>query len=322
MLTLKDKAPRMFKAALSDPTNSCLIMGLAWGASHSLDLHRWVIIVSFSFSMINLSSVIATQVNNIFDYELDLKDDRKRQLVQAMDSFGRKRLEALLIIEFIFTLILVSLFTLVQGKPILLLMWIVGIFLGYAYSAPPFRLKARSWAAAVTLILVLAAFPMLFAYYCFTFEMNPFFLLALSGVALTVYGVIIPTEIRDYFGDKAMGVETLTVRLGLAQASFVGILFLITGAMFTGAAFFLEWYFRQCSWLSVFLLVILVAVLIVLRKFSKLYSLSKEYVSSESQNSIAEDIGSLSTHSPGWIMLIIQTHNFLSIILLTSKFLL
>lgn len=45
---------------------------------------------------------------------------------------------------------------------------------------------------------------MLFAYYTFTTEFNLFFLTSLTGLALTVYGVIIPTEIRDHFGDKAM----------------------------------------------------------------------------------------------------------------------
>ena len=71
--------------------------------------------------------------------------------------------------------------------------------------------------------------------------MNPFFLLSLTGLALTVYGVIIPTEMRDYFGDKTMDIETMTVRLGLVKASVLGIVLLRTGAILTGTAFFLEW---------------------------------------------------------------------------------
>lgn len=303
------------------PNLGSLIMGLAWGASPPLDLISGLMLV-LSFSIINLSSAIGAQANTLSDYELDLKDDRKKELVQATDSFGRKRLKRLLIVEFIFTLILVSLFTQIQGKPILLLMWIVGISLGYAYSAPPLRLKSRSWLAPVTLILVLAVFPVLFAYYTFIFEMNPFFLLSLSGLALTVYGVIIPTEIRDYFGDKAMNIETMTVRLGLIKASFLSIVLLSLGAIFTGTAFFLEWTFMQHPLLSIFLLAIPVSVLIVLGKFKKLYSLSKEYVSSKNQSSKAEEIMSLSAHNPQWIMLVTQTYSFLSILLLISKFLL
>jgi 4-hydroxybenzoate polyprenyltransferase len=201
-------------------------------------------------------------------------------------------------------------------------MWIVGISLGYAYSAPPMRLKSRSWVAPVTLILVLAVFPVLFAYYTFASEVNPFFLLSLVGLALTVYGVIIPTEIRDYFGDKAMDIETMTVRLGLVRASFLGIVLLTAGALLTGTAFFLQWAYGQHLWLSVFLLAIPVVVLFVLRKFKELYSLSKEHVSAKDQSAVAEDIVSLSAHNPQWIMLVTQTYSIISIILLVSKFLL
>jgi 4-hydroxybenzoate polyprenyltransferase len=304
------------------PNLGSLIMGLAWGASPPLGLINGIVLVVLSFAIINLSSAIGAQANTISDYELDLKDDRKKQLVQAMNSLGQKRLRTLLIIEFISTLILVSLFMLIQGKPILLMMWIAGISLGYAYSAPPMRLKSRSWVAPVTLILVLAVFPVMFAYYTFASVINPFFLLSLAGLALTVYGVIIPTEVRDYFGDKAMNMETMTVRLGLVRASFLGIVLLTAGAILTGTAFFLEWIYGQHAWLSVFLLAIPVTVLYVLGRFWKLYSLSKKHTSSGSQSSVAEEIVSLSAHNPQWIMLLTQTYSIISIILLVSKFLL
>jgi len=304
------------------PNLGSLIMGLAWGANPPLDLVTGAILVALSFTIINLSSAIGAQANTLSDYELDLKDDRKRELVKAMDSLGKKRLKALLIGELIFALVLVSLFMLIQGKPLLLLMWIAGISLGYAYSAPPMRLKARSWAAPVTLILVLAFFPVLFAYYTFASKMDPFFLLSLTGLALTVYGVIIPTEIRDYFGDKAMGIETMTVHLGLARASFLGIVLLTAGVILTGAAFLLEWTYGQRPLLSVFLLAMPVVVLFVLRKFKRLYSLSKEHMSSKDPRSVEQEIVSLSAHNPQWIMLVTQTYSLMSIILLVGKFLL
>jgi 4-hydroxybenzoate polyprenyltransferase len=304
------------------PNLGSLIMGLAWGASPPLSLINGVILVVLSFAIINLSSAIGAQANTLSDYELDLKDDRKRQLVHALDSLGQKRLKALLVAEFVFALVLVSLFMFIQEKPILLLMWVAGISLGYAYSAPPLRLKSRSWVAPVTLILVLAVFPVMFAYHTFASGINRFFLLSLAGLASTVYGVIIPTEIRDYFGDKAMNIETMTVRLGLVRASFLGIVLLAAGAVLTGAAFLLEWTYDQHAWLSVFLLAIPVVVLFVLGKFKKLYSLSKEYMSSNGQSSVAEDIVSLSAHNPQWIMLVTQTYSIMSIILLLGKFLL
>ena len=304
------------------PNLGSLIMGLAWGAIPSTSIGDLVVMIILSFTVINLSSAIGAQANTLSDRELDSKDERKKQLVEAMNSLGANQLKKVLIIEFALTIILVFIFMAIQQKPILLLLWIVGICLGCAYSLPPTRLKSRKWLAPISLILVLAIFPVLFAYYTFTTEMNPFFLMSLAGLALTVYGVIIPTEIRDYFGDKAMGIETMTVRLGLVKASLLSIVLLTAGAILTGTAFFLEWSYGQHLWLIVFLLAIPVAVLFVLRKFNKLYSLSKKLASSKSQSSLAEDIVSLSAHNPQWIMLVTQTYSLMSIILLISKFLL
>ncbi len=304
------------------PNLGSLIMGLAWGANPPLGLIDGVILIVLSFSIINLSSAIGAQANTLSDYELDLKDERKKELVQALDSFGHKKVKTVLIIEFCLTLVLVSIFMLIQQKPILLPLWIIGISLGVAYSVPPFRLKSRSWVAPVSLILVLAIFPVLFAFYTFTFEINTFFLISLGGLALTIYGVIIPTEIRDYFGDKAMNIETMTVRLGLSGATSLGIILLSAGAVLTGTALFLEWSFNQQLRFSIFILAIPIAVVFVLTKFGKLYSLSKEYEKSNDQNRsvLEEKIVNLSSDNPKWIMLVTQTYSLLSIMLLVSKF--
>ena len=305
------------------PNMGSLIMGLAWGASPPLDLIDGLILMVLSFLIINISSLIGAQANTFSDYELDLKDDRKKGLVQALDSFGHKKVKIALIIEFLVTLVLVSIFSVVYQKWILLPLWIVGISLGLAYSYPPFRLKSRSWIAPIAQMLVLAIFPVFFSFYTFTFEINLFFFLALIGLALTVYGVIVPTELRDYFGDKAMGIQTMTVRLGLSRSSFLGIILLCIGPLFTGTALLLEWWVNQQLWLSVFLLAIPVSVLFVLGKFRKLYSLSKSYeVSVKNRSDFREKIVDLSSDNPKWIMIVTQTYSILSIILLASKFIL
>ena len=304
------------------PNLGSLIMGLAWGASPPLSLINGVILIALSFSIINISSAIGAQVNTLSDYELDLRDERKKELIQALDLFGHNKVKAILIIELCLTLVLVSVFISIQQKWILLPLWIVGISLGVSYSAPPFRLKARSWIAPVSLMLVLAIFPILFAFYTFTFEINMFFLISLCGLALTVYGVIIPTEIRDYFGDKAMHINTLTVRLGLSRATLLGIILLSVGAGLTGIALFLEWFFNQQLLFTMFILLIPIAVVFILGKFRRLLSLSKKYETMNNQNRrvLEEKIVNLSSDNPKWIMLVTQTYSLLSIMLLVSKF--
>lgn len=301
------------------PNLGSLIMGLAWGFTPPLGLTDLAVSVVLSFAIINMSSAIGAQANTISDYELDRKDERKAGLVEAEESLGRNKLKIALVIESVLTLALVSWLMLVQGKPVLLLLWIVGISLGCAYSAPPVRLKARSWLAPISLILVLAVLPVMFAYFAFTSEIRPIFLLSLTGLALTVYGVIIPTEIRDYFGDRKMSIETMTVRLGLVNASFLSMVLLVSGAIFIGTAFLLAFAFGKYPWLSVLLLGVPIAVSFVLGKFRKLHSMSKELARSSTQDSVSEKIVGFSAHNPQWIMVITQTYSFLSIILLASK---
>ena len=302
------------------PNLGSLIMGLAWGAGPPLGLGEMLLLIVLSFTIINLSSAIGAQANTLFDYELDSRDDRKKELVEALDRFGHHRLKQVLIVELAVTLALVVMFMLVKARPALLLLWIVGISLGCLYSAPPLRIKSRSWLAPVTLILVLAVFPILFAYFTFTSELNPLFLLALAGLASTVYGVIIPTETRDYFGDKAMGIITMTVRLGLAKASLLSMVLLSLGGTLIGGAFFVTFASGHYPLLSLSVFVIAAADLIVLQKLRKLYTLSKEYETS-GQNSIAEEITSFSADNPKWIMLVTQTYSLISLIMLISKFL-
>jgi 4-hydroxybenzoate polyprenyltransferase len=304
------------------PNLGSLIMGLAWGANPPLDLSELVFLMALSFTIINLSSAIGAQANTISDYELDSRDSRKKELVQAIDSFGHHKLKKVLVTEFVITFVLVAIFTSVRANPILLLMWILGISLGVSYSVPPLRIKSKSWLAPVTLILVLGIFPVIFAYFSFTSKITPVFLVALLGLALTVYGVIVSTEIRDYFGDKAMGIETMTVRLGLVQASLFSMILLSIGGILIGIAFLIAFIQGKYPPLTLLLIAIVVADLIVLKKLRKLHLLSIDYESSTRarQNQIEKEIIDYSANNPKWIMLVTQTYSILSIIMLTSKF--
>ncbi|UCG37431.1 MAG: hypothetical protein JSV64_03940, partial [Candidatus Bathyarchaeota archaeon] len=172
----------------------------------------------------------------------------------------------------------------------------------------------------VTLILVLAVFPILFAVLTFTSELNLLFLLPLAGLALTVYGVIIPTETRDYFGDKAVGIETMVVRIGLVKASLLSIVLLGLGGTLIATSFFVIFAFGPYPVLSLSVLAIAVADLFVLRNLRKLYLLSKDYEDSNDQDPIAREITAFSANNPKWIMLVTQTYSLISLVMLISKF--
>jgi len=304
------------------PNTTMLVLGLAWGASPPLGLAESAFLVVLAFAVINLSSAIGAQVNTISDYELDSRDARKMYLVEAMDSFRRRRLNWIIVVEFVFAFGLVAWLWLFTGKVALLAMWLFGILLGCAYSAPPLRFKSKSWMALSVLVLVLGVLPVLFMYHIFAAAFESVFLVALAGMALTVYGLIVPTEIRDYFGDKTMGVETMAVRLGLEKASLLGVILLSAGSILFGLAFFLKATFELQPSLNIALLILAVAVVFVLKKYGTLHSLSKKYASTENPNLAEQDIIALSAHNPQWITLVTQTYSVLSVILLASKFLL
>lgn len=303
------------------PNLGSLILGLAWGATPDMNLTTLAILIVLSFTIINGSSAIGAQINTLSDYDLDLKDPRKKNITDAVDAFGKKRIKILLSVEFVITLFLVILFISINNNLWLLLMWIIGISLGWIYSALPIRLKARSWLAPVSLILVLGIFPVLFAYLTFSNNIQPFFLLALIGLTMTIYGVIIPTEIRDYFGDKTMNIETMTVHLGLVKACVLSMLLIGIGAVFFLAAYLLEWINGPRPVLGILLIGIPLSVSYVLIKIKKLYSLSKKYKDSPADTDLKEQIVNISAHNPQWIIIITQTYSVLSVVLLINKFL-
>ena len=300
------------------PNLGAFVMGLAWAATPSLNLIDSLAPLVLTFVIVNLSSAIGAQVNTLSDYALDSQDARKKPLVAALNSFGQTRLKYILSVEFLIAAVLTVLLTLIVGKPVLLILWLAGIFLGCSYSARPLSLKSRSWLAFVSLVLVLSILPTFFIFYTFTSEINLLFLVALAGLTLTVYGVIVPTETRDYFGDKTMGITTMTVHIGLTKASLVAIILLIAGATLNGTALFIGLFSGRYPILSISVIAIIAAISIVLRQFVKLHRLCKRYDRNNDETT-AQAIVDLSANNPKWIMLVTQTYSIISLILLASR---
>ena len=297
-----------------------LVMGLAWSIDASLsDLWRTVALAGLVFAVITFVSAIGAQLNTLSDRELDSKEPRKQYLVKALNALEPDRLRLILVLEFLLSLPFLALLLVLQPKPILVLLWVFGHFMAYAYSVSPLRFKCRSWLAMLSLFLVLSILPISFVYYTFTDALSPLFLVFLAGEALNVYAVIIPTETRDYWVDKANGVETMTVRLGLVKASVLAMVFLIGGGVLMSTAFVLV-VFYSFPLLLISLVAILVADVIILRNYRRLYKLSKEH-SITGDASIAEQIVELSSHNPKWINLAQQSIVILALALIVTKFL-
>lgn len=303
------------------PANlASLVMAISWAINPAMFVAADVLVsAALSFVILTLVSLIGAQLNSMFDYELDCTDANKKGIVQDIDRLGRSKIKSIIIVEFLLSLPFIILLLSIRWQPILLFMWLAGNFLAYSYSAPPFRLKSRSWLEFLSLLLALCVLLVMFVYFTVTSEISPLFLLFLVGQSMTVYSLIIPTETRDYFVDKAMNVETMTVRLGLARASLLGIVLLSAGGILLGAAFFLALASMNRLPLAIFLLAMAVADCIVLKVYRKLYSLSKMYASN-GQDSIKQEIVKLSANNPKWITMVSQTIVLMSIVFIVGKF--
>jgi 4-hydroxybenzoate polyprenyltransferase len=134
--------------------------------------------------------------------------------------------------------------------------------------------------------------------------------------------VIVPAEIRDYFGDKKDGIATFTVQIGLAKASLLGIILLSIGGTLVCAGFVLNMVFGKWPWLLTFLIAMSVAYFYVLRKYWKLYTLSRRHgaeFATDNELEIEEKIVTLAAENPKWITFITQAIVLMCIILLISK---
>lgn len=305
------------------PANSAsLIIGLSWGIKLPVDLFWGVLIpVVFVFVIISLVAAIAAQINTMADHELDMTDSRKNELVKAIRSVGRNKVKMLVVFELLICFPFILFLWSSEGKPLLLFMWVFAVFLAYAYSSPPLRLKSRSWLAVLTLIIVLSILPVSFVYHVFTSELDSLFFLFLSGQALTVYGVIMPAEIRDYFRDQSMAVQTMTVQLGLVNASILSIILLSMGGLLVGTGIFIKLLYGSQPLLAVAVVVMAVVYAFILKKYKRLYFLSKKYVASESSGSGVQEIEDLAAQNPKWITIITQMIVLMCVVLLVSKFL-
>jgi 4-hydroxybenzoate polyprenyltransferase len=298
------------------PANfASLIIALAWAYKAGMDALGLVLPMFLAFAVISLVSIAGAHFNTYSDAELDKKDPTKGALVGALASFGKGRLRGLMILEvFTSAFFLVALFW-IRPNPALLVAYAIAIFFAYAYSLPPFRFKGRSILAMCSLMLVLSIIPITFTYMVVSPRIGPLFVLFLAGQCMIIYGLIIPTEIRDHDWDKGMGIRTMTVWLGLKRATLFGMSLLALGLFLMGTAFALQAFYMGFALVGVFLVVPVVAIAYVIKQFSAIYSL----MGANQGGPAMEGIVALASRNPKWITLVSQSIVLISLVLLVAK---
>lgn len=298
------------------PANfASLIIALAWAYAKGMDGLGLVLPMFFALAVISLVSIAGAHFNTYSDMDLDRKDPTKGALVGAVASFGGGRIRRLMVVEVLASAAFMVALLFARPNPALVAIYAAAVFFAYAYSLPPFRFKARSLLAMCSLMLVLSITPITFTYLVVSPSVDPLFALFLTGQCLVIYGLIVPTEIRDHDWDKEVGIVTMTVWLGLGSATLLGITLLCTGLGLMLVAFATQFVSMGLAPLCLFLAVPAAAIAYVVRQYVSIRSL----LVAGNGRPVMEGVVALASKNPKWITLVSQSIVLACLVLLVAK---
>jgi 4-hydroxybenzoate polyprenyltransferase len=180
-----------------------------------------ILIIMISILFAWLYSVVT---NNIEDYEIDKISNKNRPLTNSTIKLGDYKIIAW---AFLFTTLLYA--GLVNFKAFFIILLFVGNY--FIYSMPPLRLKripllSKIFISINSLILILLGFLMVqYNIKNIPIIIYPIFLI---GFTLTINFI----DIKDYRGDKKLGIKTLPVLMGPKKSKLLIGLFFFLGYVF------------------------------------------------------------------------------------------
>jgi 4-hydroxybenzoate polyprenyltransferase len=164
-----------------------------------------------------LSHLVGSQVNCLADVEIDVRD--KAHLSRAVTRIGPRTLAAVIAGEAVATLALTVYMAVDAGRPVLPLLWLLGLALALAYSLEPVRLKRRGWLNPVSLVLMLYALPMAYGYVTLADHADAAAIVVLCATGLQMLALILLNPAADVETDRAAGIQTPCVRHGIAPVA-------------------------------------------------------------------------------------------------------
>jgi len=170
--------------------------------------------------------------NSIWDAELEIEyANEKRQLAQIVYETGKKRLLAMLLLGLCISFLLSLWLSIRLDSYIPTIFFLIGSLMGVGYSAPPLRWKERGFLLhAFSLGTAGMMLPMLLIVGVLNNGFDWQILLLSLGYTLTLYGLEIGNQMKDYAFDKERGVKTLPFS-SLWANGVSGSLILISGIL-------------------------------------------------------------------------------------------
>ncbi len=168
------------------------------------------------------------QVNCLHDLEVDRK--YKRQMSDAVESLGMRNLKKIMSIEIGMALALVLLLVVLERNGLYLLA-LLGVLIGYVYSAPPLRLKKRGILSPLPVMIGLYYLPVVAGWFIIRHSLSALIIFFGLGYALIMQGITFINTCEDSEEDRLSGIRTWAHILGPNRALRLGALFVLGGGV-------------------------------------------------------------------------------------------
>lgn len=178
-------------------------------------------------------------INCLADRDLDAI--YKPHLSEAVYGLGVKFVTAQIIITALLAVSLSAHLSYTLGRISLVLLTVIGLLLGAAYSVEPVRLKRRGLLQLLCLWTIIFVGPMIFIAQLVAMEISAKVLLFAAAYGALQMGIILINTAEDYPEDKAAGIRTTIVSLGLHRGVSLAYWLTVVGAI--GVVTTLLWFF-------------------------------------------------------------------------------
>lgn len=166
------------------------------------------------------------QINCLNDLEVDEK--YKKYLSNAVRSLGIPALKTFMTIELLIAGITIF-FLCFLKKNIIYSLAFFGIISGYAYSAPPLRVKKRGILSPLPVMFGLYFLPIIAGWFIVEGKLSVFIFLFGMGYALIMQGITFINTCEDFEEDKISGVRSLAHVIGVGKTLYMGSIFVFAG---------------------------------------------------------------------------------------------
>ncbi len=159
---------------------------------------------------------IGDMINCYADYKLD--SIYKSHLSNAVYELGKKNVKAQIIGSGILALVLTCIIAITTQQLYLIPLTLVGTFIGLQYSVKPFKFKSRGIWQLLCLWGIIFFGPMLYTAIITNGFPGGAEMLLFAGYGFHQMGIIMLNTAEDYTEDKASGLNTIIIKLGLHRA--------------------------------------------------------------------------------------------------------